>query len=37
MAIKDRKKFLKLRYGNYMEMPPEKERVTHHPYDFYEK
>ncbi|MGQ4819816.1 LicD family protein, partial [Enterococcus faecium] len=22
MAIKDRKKLLKLRYGNYMEMPP---------------
>ncbi|MGG5343396.1 LicD family protein [Enterococcus sp. AZ192] len=36
-AIKDREKFLVLRYGNYMEMPPEKERVTHHPYTFYWK
>lgn len=36
-AIKDRKKFLELRYGDYMEMPPESERITHHPYTFYWK
>ena len=36
-AIKDRKKFLTLRYGDYMELPPESERVTHHPYTFYWK
>lgn len=36
-SIKDRQKFLTLRYGNYMEMPPEEERVTHHPYNFYFK
>ncbi|WP_086313931.1 lipopolysaccharide cholinephosphotransferase [Enterococcus sp. 7F3_DIV0205] len=36
-AIKDRKKFLTLRYGNYMELPPESERITHHPYTFYWK
>lgn len=37
LAIKDRKKFLKLRYGDYMVMPPVNERVTHHPYAFYLK
>ena len=37
MAIKERDKFLTLRYDNYMELPPEEERVTHHPYDFYFK
>ncbi|EFQ17219.1 hypothetical protein HMPREF9512_00662 [Enterococcus faecalis EnGen0311] len=37
MAIKNRKQFLTLRYGDYMEMPPVKERITHHPYDFYQK
>ncbi|MFK4567214.1 phosphorylcholine transferase LicD [Enterococcus sp. UD-01] len=36
-AIKDRDKFLTLRYGNYMELPPEHERITHHPYTFYWK
>ncbi|MFV0559125.1 MAG: phosphorylcholine transferase LicD [Enterococcus sp.] len=35
MAIKNRKDFLTLRYGNYMELPPKEEQVTHHPYDFY--
>ena len=37
MAIKNRRDFLTLRYGDYMTMPPENERITHHPYDFYEK
>ena len=37
MAIKNRKQFLTLRYGDYMEMPPVEERITHHPYDFYQK
>lgn len=37
MAIKQRKLFLSLRYGDYMEMPPENERITHHQYDFYKK
>lgn len=37
LSIKDREKFLTLRYGNYMELPPEEERVTHHPYEFYFK
>lgn len=36
-AIKDRKQFLELRYGDYMKMPPMEERVTHHPYFFYLK
>ncbi|HFK2856293.1 TPA: phosphorylcholine transferase LicD [Enterococcus faecalis] len=36
-AIKDRKLFLSLRYGNYMELPPISEQVTHHPYTFYWK
>lgn len=34
-AIKERDKFLTLRYDDYMKLPPENERVTHHPYDFY--
>lgn len=37
MAIKNRGDFLTLRYGDYMTMPLENERVTHHPYNFYEK
>ncbi|MBO0454298.1 MULTISPECIES: LicD family protein [Enterococcus] len=37
MAIKQRDSFLKLRYGNYMCLPPENERFTHHPYKFYLK
>ncbi|MBO0468647.1 LicD family protein [Enterococcus plantarum] len=36
-AIKDREKFLTLRYDDYMQLPPESERVTHHPYTFYWK
>lgn len=36
-AIKDRTKFLTLRYDDYMQLPPEAERVTHHPYTFYWK
>lgn len=36
-AIRDRKEFLSLRYDDYMQLPPESERVTHHPYDFYLK
>ncbi len=35
MAIKARRDFLTLRYDDYMTMPPENERITHHPYDFY--
>ncbi|MGH2162217.1 LicD family protein, partial [Enterococcus faecalis] len=31
------KKFLTLRYGDYMEMPRVEQRITHHPYDFYQK
>ncbi|MGM0167264.1 lipopolysaccharide cholinephosphotransferase [Enterococcus sp. AZ135] len=34
-AIKNRKDFLTLRYGDYLKLPPKEERVTHHPYDFY--
>lgn len=37
MAIKERTKFLELRYGDYMQLPPETERVTHHPYQFYQR
>lgn len=37
MAIKHRVDFLHLRFGDYMQMPPESERVTHHPYEFYLK
>jgi len=37
MAIKNRKDFLHLRYEDYMTMPPENERITHHPYDFFER
>lgn len=37
LAIKERKKFLELRYGDYKKMPPVEERVTHHPYVFYKK
>lgn len=36
-SIKAKEAFLKTRYGNYMELPPEKDRVTHHPYKFYAK
>ena len=36
-AIRDRKKFLELRYGDYMKLPPKEERISHHPYKFYEK
>lgn len=36
-AIKNRRDFLTLRYGNYMELPPVEERITHHPYSFYFK
>lgn len=36
-AIKDRDKFLTLRYGDYMKTPPPLEQKTHHPYDFYWK
>ncbi|MDT2743477.1 LicD family protein [Enterococcus asini] len=36
-AIKERADFLEIRYGDYMELPPENERVTHHPYTFFEK
>ncbi len=35
MAIKARHEFLNLRFGDYMKLPPEQERVTHHPYTFY--
>lgn len=35
MAIKARREFLELRYGDYMKMPPIEERKTHHPYIFY--
>lgn len=37
MAIKHRVDFLHLRFGDYMQLPPESERVTHHPYEFYLK
>lgn len=37
MAIKQRKAFLKLRFGDYMKLPPKSEQVTHHPYTFYRK
>lgn len=36
-AIKARREFLKLRFGDYMTEPPVGERVTHHPYQFYLK
>ncbi len=34
MAIAHRVDFLHLRFGDYMQLPPEAERVTHHPYEF---
>lgn len=37
MAIKARKEFLTLRFGDYMQMPPVSERITNHPYTFYFK
>ncbi|KRN21635.1 hypothetical protein FC75_GL002154 [Lacticaseibacillus camelliae DSM 22697 = JCM 13995] len=37
MAIKARKEFLTLRFGDYMKMPPASARVTNHPYTFYFK
>ncbi|MBO1301321.1 MULTISPECIES: LicD family protein [unclassified Enterococcus] len=37
MAIKNRKDFLHLRYEDYMTMPPKNERITHHPYVFFER
>lgn len=36
-TISAKKAFLETRYGNYMELPPEKDRITHHPYKFYLK
>lgn len=36
-AIKEREKFLQIEYGDYLKLPPEAERVTHHPYTAYEK
>ncbi|WP_125608079.1 LicD family protein [Lapidilactobacillus bayanensis] len=37
MAIKQRKAFLKLRFGDYLKLPPKSEQVTHHPYTFFRK
>ncbi len=34
-AIKNRKEFLSLRYDDYMKLPDEKDRMTHHPYTFF--
>lgn len=37
MSIKNKEAYLQSIYGNYMELPPENKRVTHHSFDAYYK
>lgn len=36
-TIKAKEEFLSTRYGEYMQLPPEEEQITHHPYKFFYK